>query len=115
MRAVSQVAESHRHVAGRDRRHAQQAAWADLAELGLAEAGGKLPGELSGGMAQRVAFAAASAGGAPIVIADEPTKGSMRRAAMPWSSCWRVRPRAAACCSPSPTTSTWPAAWAAKW
>lgn len=75
MRAVSQVAESHRHVAGRDRRHAQQAAWADLAELGLAEAGGKLPGELSGGMAQRVAFAAASAGGAPIVIADEPTKG----------------------------------------
>lgn len=75
MRAVSQVAESHRHVAGRDRRAAQQAAWADLTELGLAAAGSKLPGELSGGMAQRVAFAAASAGGAPIVIADEPTKG----------------------------------------
>ncbi|NIC07055.1 ABC transporter ATP-binding protein [Billgrantia bachuensis] len=75
MRAVSQVAESHRHVAGRDRRAAFQAAWSDLTELGLAEAGSKLPGELSGGMAQRVAFAAASAGGAPIVIADEPTKG----------------------------------------
>ncbi|MGR4066486.1 ABC transporter ATP-binding protein [Billgrantia sp. C5P2] len=75
MRAVSQVAESHRHVAGRDRRAAHQAAWADLAELGLVDAGSKLPGELSGGMAQRVAFAAASAGGAPIVIADEPTKG----------------------------------------
>jgi peptide/nickel transport system ATP-binding protein len=75
MRAVAQVAECHRHVAGRDRRAALQAAWSDLAELGLAEAGGKLPGELSGGMAQRVAFAAASAGGAPIVIADEPTKG----------------------------------------
>lgn len=75
MRAVSQVAESHHHVAGRERRAALQAAWADLTELGLAEAGSKLPGELSGGMAQRVAFAAASAGGAPIVIADEPTKG----------------------------------------
>ncbi|WP_111414343.1 ABC transporter ATP-binding protein [Billgrantia lactosivorans] len=75
MRAVAQVAESHRHVAGRDRRAAHRAAWADLTELGLATAGSKLPGELSGGMAQRVAFAAASAGGAPIVIADEPTKG----------------------------------------
>ncbi len=62
-------------MAGRDRRAALQAAWADLTELGLPEAGTKLPGELSGGMAQRVAFAAASAGGAPIVIADEPTKG----------------------------------------
>ncbi|MGQ4880567.1 ABC transporter ATP-binding protein [Billgrantia sp. LNSP4103-1] len=75
MRAVSQVAESHRHVAGRNRQAAHRAAWRDLTELGLAEAGNKLPGELSGGMAQRVAFAAASAGGAPIVIADEPTKG----------------------------------------
>ncbi len=75
MRAISQVAESHRFVAGRDRRASRQAAAADLAELGLAEAGHNLPGELSGGMAQRVAFAAASAGGAPIVIADEPTKG----------------------------------------
>ncbi|MDZ7875932.1 MAG: hypothetical protein U5N27_24320 [Rhizobium sp.] len=28
-------------------------------------------------MAQRVAFAAARAGGARIIIADEPTKGSM--------------------------------------
>lgn len=75
MRAVHQVAESHHHVAGRGKHDARQAARADLAELGLAEAGHKLPGELSGGMAQRVAFAAASAGGATIVIADEPTKG----------------------------------------
>ncbi|WP_104203335.1 ABC transporter ATP-binding protein [Billgrantia saliphila] len=75
MRAAGQIAESHRYVAGRTPREAATAAWADLTELGLAEAGSKLPGELSGGMAQRVAFAAASAGGAPIVIADEPTKG----------------------------------------
>jgi ABC-type glutathione transport system ATPase component len=75
MRAAPQVAESHRFVAGKPRREARQAAEADLADLGLEGAGGKLPGELSGGMAQRVAFAAASAGGAPVVIADEPTKG----------------------------------------
>lgn len=75
MHAVTQVAESYRHVAGRSRRAASSAAWRDLAGLGLADAGHKLPCELSGGMAQRVAFAAAHAGGAPIVIADEPTKG----------------------------------------
>lgn len=75
MRAINQIVESHRHVAGRSRHEAWNAARNDLADLGLSEAGSKLPGELSGGMAQRVAFAAASAGGAPIVIADEPTKG----------------------------------------
>mgnify|MGYP001345886347 CR=1 FL=1 len=75
MRATNQIAESHHYVAGRPRRQAWDAALRDLIELGLVDAGGKLPGELSGGMAQRVAFAAASAGGAPIVIADEPTKG----------------------------------------
>ncbi|WP_416138412.1 ABC transporter ATP-binding protein [Halomonas sp. HK25] len=75
MYAAAQITESHRYVAGLSRGKAHQAAQRDLAELGLEDAGGKLPGELSGGMAQRVAFAAASAGGAPIVIADEPTKG----------------------------------------
>ncbi|PAU77206.1 ABC transporter ATP-binding protein [Halomonas salipaludis] len=75
MRAAAQITESHRHVAGLAPGKARQATQHDLAELGLEDAGGKLPGELSGGMAQRVAFAAASAGGAPIVIADEPTKG----------------------------------------
>jgi peptide/nickel transport system ATP-binding protein len=75
MASGAQVAESHRYLGGLGRRRAREAARRDLAGLGLAGAEGRLPGELSGGMAQRVAFAAASAGGAPIVIADEPTKG----------------------------------------
>lgn len=75
MRAQDQVAEGHRFIRGRPFSEAQNAAKADLAELSLGEAGNKLPTELSGGMAQRVAFAAARAGGARIVIADEPTKG----------------------------------------
>ena len=73
MRAGTQVRETHRHVARSDdpeaaRRRAFEA-------LGLTGVEGHLPGALSGGMAQRVAFAAATAGGAPILIADEPTKG----------------------------------------
>lgn len=75
MRALPQVAETHRFVAGRNKPQATRAARDDLTQLGLQEGLNKLPGELSGGMAQRVAFAAASAAGAPIVIADEPTKG----------------------------------------
>lgn len=75
MRAHAQVAETHRFVAGKTSQAARQAASDELHRLGLAQALNKLPGELSGGMAQRVAFAAASAAGAPIVIADEPTKG----------------------------------------
>ncbi|MBB3386583.1 MULTISPECIES: ATP-binding cassette domain-containing protein [unclassified Rhizobium] len=50
-------------------------AGADLADLGLAGAERKFPWELSGGMAQRLAFAAARAGGGAITVADEPTKG----------------------------------------
>ncbi|MBT2786860.1 MULTISPECIES: ATP-binding cassette domain-containing protein [unclassified Halomonas] len=75
MRALPQVAETHRYVAGRSKPDANSAARDDLIQLGLEEGLNKLPGELSGGMAQRVAFAAASAAGASIVIADEPTKG----------------------------------------
>ena len=75
MRARAQVAEGHALVRGLNRAEAGQAADRDLAGLGLAEAGASRPDQLSGGMAQRLALAAARAGGARIVVADEPTKG----------------------------------------
>lgn len=75
MRAREQVTEAHALVRGLRGGEARARAGADLAALGLAGAEARYPHELSGGMAQRVAIAAARAGGAGIVIADEPTKG----------------------------------------
>ncbi|WP_158969883.1 ABC transporter ATP-binding protein [Chachezhania sediminis] len=75
MRGAAQVAEAHRLVRGLDAAGARRRAASDLEHLGLAGAGDRYPHQLSGGMAQRVAIAAARAGGARIVIADEPTKG----------------------------------------
>lgn len=75
MRAGDQVAESYRLVRGMSKNRARLAAQEDLAALGVAHAADRLPQALSGGMAQRVAFAAARAGGAKIIVADEPTKG----------------------------------------
>lgn len=76
MRAGAQVAEVHRHLHRRTPAAAAQAAAAGLARLGLpAVAGTRFPHQLSGGMAQRVALAATLAGGAPLVVVDEPTKG----------------------------------------
>ena len=75
MRSGPQVDETYRHVAGVSARAARAAADEALAELDVLPARPRLPGALSGGMAQRIAFAAAKAGGAPLVIADEPTKG----------------------------------------
>jgi len=74
-RAGDQVRETHRLVAGRSRGQASNAMREDFSALSLIGAEQKLPSQLSGGMAQRVAFAAARAGGAPILLADEPTKG----------------------------------------
>ncbi|MBM3604846.1 MAG: ABC transporter ATP-binding protein [Alphaproteobacteria bacterium] len=74
MRARDQIAEGHALVRGMGRTQARAAAERDLEQLGLRDAGDRRPDQLSGGMAQRVAFAAARTGGR-IVIADEPTKG----------------------------------------
>ncbi|MEL6478309.1 MAG: ATP-binding cassette domain-containing protein [Pseudomonadota bacterium] len=75
MAAARQVSETHRHVGGLPVAEAAAATARDFARLGLDPGERRLPGALSGGMAQRVAFAAATAGGAPILLADEPTKG----------------------------------------
>ena len=75
MPALQQVAEVHECVHGQAPEQAQQTANQALAGVGLEAAAARLPSQLSGGMAQRLAFCAATAAGAPILLADEPTKG----------------------------------------
>lgn len=75
MRVGRQLAETHARVGGHDAASAWRRTLHDLHGLGLAHAAQAWPGTLSGGMAQRVAFAITRAGGAPVLIVDEPTKG----------------------------------------
>lgn len=79
MRAREQVAEGASYFAT-DKKTSRQSAVTLLISLGLGRATAAYPHTLSGGMAQRVAFAAATIGGAPILIADEPSKGLDGRA-----------------------------------
>ncbi|TWE02843.1 peptide/nickel transport system ATP-binding protein [Pseudomonas sp. AG1028] len=75
MRALDQVAETYRFVVGKSAQASRQQSRRDLTQLGIEQAEAKFPFQLSGGMAQRLAFAATHAGGAKVMIADEPTKG----------------------------------------
>jgi len=75
MRARGQVWEVFRHVRRLGVAEAEARTAASLAAVGLAAAARAFPFQLSGGMAQRLAFAATAAGEAPLLIADEPTKG----------------------------------------
>ncbi|ASJ75735.1 ABC transporter ATP-binding protein [Granulosicoccus antarcticus] len=75
MRSYQQVHESHRLVAGLSKAESQRCTQSNFHDLELTGAEFKRPDQLSGGMGQRVSFAAALAGGAPVLLADEPTKG----------------------------------------
>ena len=75
MRVREQVAETYALVKRSPWRGARDLAARALASLGLQDAAHKFPFMLSGGMAQRVAFLATHAAGAPLMIIDEPTKG----------------------------------------
>lgn len=79
MRTRDQVAEGAATFRA-DKQGARLAADVLLTSLGLKHASAAFPHTLSGGMAQRVAFAAATIGGAPVLIADEPSKGLDKRA-----------------------------------
>lgn len=71
MRLLPQVAEGRWQEPAGAWQYARQA----LATLGLSRAAQHYPHQISGGMAQRAAYAAATIGGARLLIADEPSKG----------------------------------------
>ncbi|WP_111639859.1 ABC transporter ATP-binding protein [Marinomonas shanghaiensis] len=75
MKGIYQVSEVYQYVQGKPNHEALARAKQDLDDVGLADSAHKRPGQLSGGMAQRLAISAATAGGANVILADEPTKG----------------------------------------
>ena len=60
-------------LAGRPQSEVRERATAALSRLGLGDLGEKLPEEISGGQAQRVAVARAVVGEPRLILADEPT------------------------------------------
>lgn len=75
MNAFDQIWESARFVRRLDGDDAKNQTHQSLARFALQHASALYPHQLSGGMAQRIAFLAATGGGAFMAIADEPTKG----------------------------------------
>lgn len=75
MRLQPQLAEVFRLVGGDDAGKSHEKAREHLTEAGLGGALRHYPWQVSGGMAQRAAASMALAGGADILLADEPTKG----------------------------------------
>lgn len=72
MRVGPQVEEG---LLGASRTTARERAAETLASVGLPGVARSYPHTLSGGMAQRVAYAAATIGGARVLVVDEPSKG----------------------------------------
>lgn len=75
MKIGEQVNEVFRWVVGQNKQTALSSTQTSLANLSLEQAEERYPVEISGGMAQRSAFACAQAAGGELLIADEPTKG----------------------------------------
>ena len=75
MTCLPQVAETGVYARDLAWAEARESAKQRLADTGVSDAINRYPHTLSGGMAQRVAFAAASLAEAPVLLADEPTKG----------------------------------------
>ncbi|WGW01879.1 ATP-binding cassette domain-containing protein [Vibrio sp. YMD68] len=75
MPAYKQVLEVYECLHGLEEKSAFGRSMDDLEKIGLKNSASKRPGQLSGGMAQRLAVMCATAGGANLVLADEPTKG----------------------------------------
>lgn len=73
MTSIEQVSEIYRYVRKQPKPHEQ--AQSTLNQLGLADAAQHYPYQLSGGMAQRLAFAMAQAAEGNLLLVDEPTKG----------------------------------------
>ncbi|MFY3383455.1 ABC transporter ATP-binding protein [Paracidovorax sp. MALMAid1276] len=74
-RVAPQLAEVYRLLRQQPPSAARAQAEQVLHAAGLGGAGGHYPWQLSGGMAQRAVAAITLAGGAPVLMADEPTKG----------------------------------------